>query len=119
MKIDIVALVGPLCITDEDGELVHGKIEDRLRQPSGEPIELEFHGVRVLASPFLNAAIGSLVRDYAAEELNRRLRFLNLSADNISLVRRVIANAREYFNNPAVKKVVDNIPPKRASSEPA
>jgi hypothetical protein len=117
MKIDIVKLVGPLCLTAEDGERVQGEIVEQLRQPSSHPVEVDFAGVRVLASPFLNAAVGSLVRDRSPEELNKRMRFLNLSADNAALVRRVIANAREYFANPAVRKILDEVSGKTTSSD--
>jgi hypothetical protein len=118
MKIDIVGLVGPLCITTEDGELIREQIVDQLQRPSGAAVEVDFAGVRVLASPFLNAAVGGLVRDRSADELNKRMRFLNLSGENAALVRRVIANAREYFANPAVKKIIDEASGKVTTSEP-
>lgn len=105
IKINIAALVGDLCITSEDGEKVHSQIVHALQ--NGTDVEVDFSNVSVFASPFLNAAIGSLLRDYASEDLNRRTSFLGLTAENYALLRRVIANAREYFSNPRVRKLVD------------
>lgn len=105
MRIDVASRCGKLCITADDGEALRADIATQIAK--GEPVELDFADVEVFASPFLNAAVGSLLRDHTAEQLNGAVRFVNLSPENAQLLRRVIANAREYFANPKVRRIVD------------
>ena len=113
ITINIAAAYGPLCISTEDGELLRERIAAAFA--SGETVELDFQEIDVLASPFLNAGIGSLLRDFKPAELNKRLVLHNLSPEHDDLIRRVIANAREYFTNPKVRQIVDAINEKSPS----
>lgn len=89
--------VGIHCITQQDGQKIYREIHPLLRDQ--QQVELDFTGVNVVASPFLNAAIGQLLRDLTPETLNTFLKFPNLPTVVKPILRRVIANARAYYTN--------------------
>lgn len=57
---DIVG--GPICVSAEDGQRLHGKIAPLLRE--GRKVALSFEQVDTLISAFLNAAIGQLYGEF-------------------------------------------------------
>src|SRR5262245_36240353 len=85
-------------ITGEDGQVVFDRIVPALRR--AEPVEIDFQGVTVYASPFFNAAIGQLLRDFKREDLRRLLKVENLTADGHDVVRQVIDNSERYYASP-------------------
>ena len=105
MKIEVATIAGPNCITAEDGESVFEKVVAGLATP--DVVELDFTGVEVYSSPFFNAAIGPLLRDFSPDQLNQRLILLGLSSDGKAVLRRVIKNAREYYTRDSVRALVD------------
>ena len=88
-------IVGENAITLGDGQSVYDHIEPGLS--AGEVIELDFSGVAVFASPFFNAAIGQLLREHSADDLNRLLRITGLNSAGYDVLRRVIENAKRYY----------------------
>jgi hypothetical protein len=65
IRYEIQEVIGLYCITLEDGQKIYDAMISELR--SGHSIELDFRGVRIVAPPFLNAAIGQLMRDQVSE----------------------------------------------------
>lgn len=106
-NIDVASIAGEHCITAEDGEVLYARIRAALEQ--GEIIILDFSRTSVFASPFFNAAIGPLLQNHSSDELNRQVVPSNLSADGITVLRRVIRNAREYYTDERIRKAVDEI----------
>ena len=107
MKIDVAKQYGQHLITSDDGEALNKVVRDTLNR--GEVLELDFSGASVFASPFFNASIGALLEHYSPDDLNTRLTFRGLSAENQLLLRRVIKNARQYFAEPTVRRAVDEM----------
>jgi len=107
MKINLFDLVGEHCITIQDGERIFERIHPEL--VAGRPVELDFHGVGVFASPFFNGAIGRLLEDIKPEDLNRLLKISNLNDVGYTVLRRVIENSKEYYSNPTLRNVLDEI----------
>lgn len=107
MKIDVHKIIGENCITLEDGQKIFDLIHPELTV--GNAVELDFENVTVLASPFLNAAIGRLLKDIKPSNLNRLLKITNLVPTGLAVLRRVIENSKEYYSNPNVRKAVDEI----------
>lgn len=105
MKIDVHKIIGENCITLEDGQKIFDLIHPELT--AGNAVELDFENVTVLASPFLNAAIGRLLKDIKPGNLNRLLKITNLVPTGLAVLRRVIENSKEYYSNPNVRKAVD------------
>jgi len=107
MKLAIKDMVGPRCITKEDGQKVFDAIHDLLRK--GENIALDFDGVTQFASPFFNFAIGQLLKDVDESVLRRLLHCEHLLDTGKLVVDRVIENAAKYHGNQDYRKIVDDI----------
>ena len=114
MKINIFMTLGAYCITLEDGQKVYDVIHPQLK--AHENVELDFEGVEIVASPFLNAAIGQLLRDLTPDELNTYLKFLNLSSYVRPTLRHVIENAKTYYTNAVYQRAVDTALQKEANA---
>lgn len=105
MRYSIKENIGANGITLQDGQKVYDTIYPELQRK--QPVILDFADVRIVASPFLNAAIGQLLRDLSPEDLNQYLKFENLPALTRPVLKRVIDNAKEYYNSEQVRQAVD------------
>ena len=114
MKYDILALVGQHCMTPEDGQKVYALVHPELL--AGNPVELDFAGVDIFASPFFNFAIGQLLRDIPPESLNRLLIFSNLNLVGKQILKRVIENSKQYYSDESFRKTVDAVVSEQAST---
>ncbi len=101
----VKATVGANGITLQDGQKVYEAIYPELK--NRHLVTLDFADVRIVASPFLNAAIGQLLREFSPEELNRYLKFVNLPTVTRPILKRVIDNAKEYYGSEQVRQAVD------------
>lgn len=107
MKIEIRTLVGEDCITLEDGQKVYEQLLPELK--AGRPVEVDFQGVEVFASPFFNAAFGQLLRDFTGDDLNHLLTVTNLNPVGMSVLRRVIENSKRYFGDKKYRRSVNKV----------
>ncbi len=117
MDYQVKEQIGVNCITFEDGQKVYEAIYPELRARN--PVVLNFVNVKIVASPFLNAAIGQLLRDLAPQDLNEYLKFKNLPALTGSILRRVIENAKAYYEDDTVREAVDSVLAKVANDADA
>ena len=108
MNFMINTVTGENAITTEDGQTVYDRMTPELR--ANHSVVLDFSGVTVIASPFFNAAIGQLLKDFSADDLNRLLIVRNLVPAGVDVLVRVIENSRKYYASPdyqeAQKKVL-------------
>jgi hypothetical protein len=107
MNVQIHSLTGPNCITLEDGQIVYETILPELK--AGNRVELDFKGVKLFASPFFNAAIGQLYRDFSSDELNRLLDMRGLTANGEIVLRKVGENAKVYYSSAKAKSVIESV----------
>lgn len=86
-----------LAVSTENGNKVFEIVDQHLQ--SKEKVELDFAGITIMITAFLNAAIGSLYskKEYTGEFLNEHLKLENVEPDDIKLFRDVIQRAKEYF----------------------
>src|SRR5690606_35709443 len=105
MNYSIKENVGASGITLQDGQKVYDAIYPELKK--SQQVTLDFAAVRIVASPFLNAAVGQLLRDLSPGDLNRYLKFVNLPPVTRPIIKRVIDNAKEYYGNEQVRQAVD------------
>ncbi len=106
-KWDILTLVGDACITIEDGEKVYELIYPELT--ADRPVELDFAGVGIFASPFFNYAFGRLLKDLTPADLDRLLKISNLLPVGRDTLKLVIENSNRYYHDPAFRKALDEI----------
>ncbi|MEZ0005247.1 transcriptional regulator [Flavobacterium sp. 28YEA47A] len=88
-----------LAVSTEDGEKVFEEIDFYLQK--NEKVELDFAGIRIMITAFLNAAIGSLYskKEYTSAFLNENLKLENVENEDLKLFKDVIKRAKEYFSN--------------------
>jgi hypothetical protein len=109
MKLDIKEIAGTNCITLQDGQVLFEKIHPQLK--AGRPVELNFTGVRVFASPFFNAAVGQLLKDISPEQLNTLLKISDLAPVGLDTLKKVIENSREFYSSEENQRAVtENLP---------
>ena len=65
------------------------------------PVVLDFNGINILTTAFLNAAIGQLYNNdrFSSEFLNDYLKVINVQTEDRPLFSMVIKRAKEYFKN--------------------
>lgn len=99
VRVNVFTQVGGFCVAVDDGEKLFRLLHRALQ--AGKRVEVSFEGVESLSSSFLNAAIGQLIGAFDAAVLRDRLHIVDLNDDDRVLLKRVIANARRYFADPA------------------
>ena len=107
MKLTILDLTGEYAIASKDGERLFGLLYPRLK--AGELVVLDFAGVRVFASPFFNASVGRLLQDFRIEDLDRHLQYPNLTGLGLTVLKKVLKNADQYYRNPKAREALDDL----------
>ncbi|UBV43255.1 STAS-like domain-containing protein [Deinococcus taeanensis] len=88
-----------ICVTQADGERVFKRIYSAFQR--GSNVVLSFRDVRFIISAFLNPAIGMLYKYYDSRYLNENLKVIDITVDQRAMVREVLRNAKEYYENQA------------------
>ena len=107
MNLQIHRLIGPNCITLEDGQAVYERIYPELEQKH--TIELDFSNVKLFASPFFNAAIGQLYKDFSSDDLNHLLKMEGLTTNGQIVLRKVAENAKIYYSSAKARSVIESV----------
>ena len=90
-----------LAVSSDDGKKVYQAIIEALRREA--IVELDFQGITVVITAFLNMAIGKLYQDFNGDFLNHHLK-------DKALFKMVVTYAKEYFaNQEAFEQVVEEI----------
>lgn len=58
---------------------------------------------------FFNAAIGQLLKDIKAEDLNRFLKIYNLVSAGLVVLKRVMENSKQYYSDENFRKAQDEV----------
>ena len=83
--------------TADEGKKIYDLIIKSLN--SHEIIELDFTGISVITTAFLNIAIGCLYKDYKSEELNEYIKCRNLPTDKVERIKKVVENAKIFYSD--------------------
>ncbi|NET57506.1 MAG: STAS-like domain-containing protein [Symploca sp. SIO2E6] len=105
--INILDLIGKYCMTTEDGQRVYDLIHPKLLEE--QPVELDFTGVEIAASPFLNFAIGQLLKDIPLETINRLLTKKNLNSLDEEALELIIDDCQRYYSDSKFRSRVDQV----------
>ena len=99
LKISIFEVVGsPLCVASDDGQKVHERLAASIREDRS--VTISFHNISTLTSAFLNAAIGQLYGAFSEEQIRALLKVEDMQPDDLTLLKRVVETAKEYFKDP-------------------
>lgn len=107
MKYKVDEIVGQYCITADGGQKLYDLIYPELNACN--PVELDFTGVKVFASPFFNFALGQLLRDIPAEKLWGLVQFTALNPNGQYVLERVLANAKHYYSDKQFQDAVNAV----------
>ena len=95
----VYGIVGsPLCVATEDGQKVFDQIAPFLER--GHSVELSFLNVEIMATAFLNAAIGQLYGQFEEEAINSLLIVRDLLPEDETLLAWVKESSKRYFEDP-------------------
>lgn len=96
------AVGGGLCVASGDGEKVYKRLSKALTKAleDGHQVVISFRNVELLTSAFLNSAIGQLYGQYSEADIRRALQVKDLQEEDIRLLKRVVENAKFYYENP-------------------
>lgn len=111
VKVNIFNIVGyGECTLPEDGDKVYFVLKKALDE--GKKIVISFKNVNKVTTAFLNNAIGKLYSEYDESKIKESLSLEEMSDSNKVRLKRVVINAKNYFNNPdkmreSIKKILD------------
>lgn len=86
-------------VTPDEGKPVNDEI--RALIATNEAVEIDFSGVEMMTTAFLNVVIGDLYKDFSSEELKERLRIVNVSDDDARRIKKVTDTAKLFYSNTA------------------
>lgn len=104
-EIKILELIGNLCLSTEDGERLYNLIHHQLI--NNQKVILDFEGVEICVSSFLNSSFGQLLKDIKKDDLYNLLQFKNIDDTELLLIKMVIENAVKYYSNKEHKQNLD------------
>jgi hypothetical protein len=87
----------PFAISTEEGSQLF-YIMDRLFTESKD-VCLDFKDINIIVSTFLNASIGQLYSKYDSAFLKEHLVVVNMTRDDLNILKKVTDRAKEYFAN--------------------
>lgn len=94
-------------VTPEEGMPIRDKILNSIQ--SGNQITIDFDGMTLITTAFLNVMIGTLYKDYTSDQLKSLLHFINLTDGIAVRIKRVADNAKLFYSNPeAFNRNVDS-----------
>lgn len=99
VTLSIFEIVGsPLCVASDDGQRVYDRIASAFKEDRN--VTLSFLNVSSVTSAFLNAAIGQLYGTFKEDQIRSKLQVKDMQPDDLSLLKRVVDTAKEYFKDP-------------------
>lgn len=84
-------------VTPEEGTPVYNSIIEAFKK--GEVVILDFEGVDMLTTAFLNVVIGDLYKDYSSEKLKSMLVLVNYSEQTAKRIKKVTDNAKLFYKD--------------------
>lgn len=96
MDLVIRDIIGSQVASDnEQGDIIFNKIITEIDN-NETVIFLDFSGLKLITTAFLNNAIGKLYKNYKKEQIGKRLKIKNIAdTGDLELLRLVILNAME------------------------
>jgi hypothetical protein len=82
-------------VSYDQSEILYDLLKENFENE--ECITIDFENITVVSSPFFNGSIGLLLKDIKIEELQKKIKIVNISDDAKSILNIVIKNALEYY----------------------
>lgn len=95
-------------ITPDEAEPLYEMEMNAFR--AGQKVVLDFEGVEMLTTAFLNVIIGNLYKDYTSEELKLKLGLEHLDEATAIRIKKVTTNAKSFYNDEKdYSKVIEEV----------
>jgi hypothetical protein len=94
IKIDAI-LPNKNAISYAQSEILYNLLKENFKNE--ESITIDFKNITVVSSPFFNGSIGLLLKNIKIEELQKKVKFINISDDAKAILNIVIKNALEHY----------------------
>ena len=103
MKVPVHNIVGDACMTCNEGQRLQRQFREAFDR--GETVELDFDKTRIFGTIFFNAAVASLLENYSHDELERRLKIVNLPPAAKELLDDSLDSADRYYHGSDFQKI--------------
>ncbi len=95
-------------ITPQEGQPIFAEIDKFLNE--GYKVVLDFGGIDLITTAFLNVVIGNLYKDHTSEQLKERLDFKNCTTATTERIKRVIETAKQFYgDNGTLEQTFDDV----------
>ncbi|MFC4635131.1 STAS-like domain-containing protein [Dokdonia ponticola] len=86
---------GNFAVTTDDGNSIFAIVDNYLEKK--EKVTLDFKGISIVTTAFLNAAIGQLYHKFSSEDISPYLILSNVDDEDLILFKKVTNRAKQYF----------------------
>lgn len=90
-------LKSPYAVSTDEGEKIFDKINAHFKDK--EIVKVDFDGIDLIVSTFLNAAIGQLYGTYPVDFIQTNLSVVNMSNEDLDMLKKVTDRAKQYFKD--------------------
>jgi len=95
-------------ITPDEAEPIYNMEMEAFH--NGQKVVLDFDGIEMLTTAFLNVIIGNLYKDYNSEELRMMLAFNHLDDATAIRIKKVTTNAKSFYKDEKVySQIIEEI----------
>lgn len=84
-------------VTPDEGELIFKKLYECFSE--GSKVVLDFSGVEMMTTAFLNVAIGNLYKSYSSEQIKELLELKGLTAISARQIKKVTDTAKLFYRD--------------------
>lgn len=107
-NIKIVDIIkSEFAVSPEDGDIIYNLASENIK--NNDLICIDFSGVDITTTAFLNNAIGTLYKEFDTDILNKFITMSNISDSDLALVKKVIDRAKLTFTDEALDKLGDEL----------
>ena len=107
LRIFMRKTVGPNCSSIDDGEKVLNLIRPELTK--GFTVELDFEGVKLVLTPFLNTCFGKLLEQFGSELAITHVSMRNLSDEVLQRINNFINRKEEEYSRSHDQKILQEM----------
>lgn len=95
-----------MAVTPDEGQPILTEIIGYIQ--SGDTVEIDFSGLQICTTAFLNVVIGNLYKDYTSEQLREKISFKGLDDPMKERLKKVTDRAKTFYKNQAVyENIID------------
>lgn len=99
VKIVVTEVIGDhLCIASEDGQKVYEQITAAFEE--GKNVILSFKDIQESVPAFMDTAIGQLYKHFTKEQIQKKLRVVDIDADGADDIENAVYWTKEYLKDP-------------------